>query len=305
MVAHPLHLWIEKRLPEKPVLASGLATAVVTIGLLAPILLILQQLAQQSTTGLRQLQEMVDSGEIQQKLDSDPRVAAVYAWVGSNLDLKKEVEGLSTAVAQNVGGWIKGTVWSSVQLFITVFLLFYLFRDRSEALHALRSYLPLARRESDMLLERIRSMVHATVFGSLTVAGIQGVLGGLMFWFLGLPSPLLWGAVMGVFAIIPVLGTFVIWMPAAILLAVQGSWVKAGIMALWGLLVVSMIDNLLYPMLVGEEIRIHTALIFLAIGGGLALFGISGLVLGPVALVVAIGLVDVVSKRSAKQTTSA
>jgi len=149
-----------------------------------------------------------------------------------------------------------------------------------------------------MLLERIRSMVHATVFGSLTVACIQGLLGGLMFWIMGLPSPLLWGAVMGLFAIVPVMGTFVVWLPAAVLLAAQGSWLKAVILSLWGLLVVSMIDNLLYPILVGAEIRIHTALVFLAIAGGLALFGVSGLVLGPVVLVTAIGLVDVLSTRS-------
>ena len=88
------------------------------------------------------------------------------------------------------------------------------------------------------------------------------------------------------------------------MLAAKVSLVKAGILALWGLLVVSMIDNVLYPMLDGEEIRIHTARVCLASAGGLALFGVSGLVLGPVVLVTAVGLVDVLSTRSAKQTIS-
>jgi predicted PurR-regulated permease PerM len=298
VVAHPLHAWVEKRLPGKPDLASVLATAIVAIGLLAPVVLVVQQLAQQSTSGLGELQEMVKSGTIKQRLESDPKTAIPFQWIEANFDLEKEVENLSAGVRQSIGGWIKGTVWNAVQLLVTVLLLFYLFRDRVEALRALRSYLPLSRRESDMLLERIRSMIHATVFGSLTVAGIQGVLGGLMFWFLGLPGVLLWGAVMALFALVPVVGTFVVWLPAAAFLAAQGSWGKALILTLWGAIVVSMIDNLLYPILVGEEIQIHTALVFMAIAGGLVLFGVSGLVLGPVALVTAIALIEVLSRRA-------
>ena len=299
VVAHPLHAWIQKRLPRKPVLASGIATAIVTIGLLAPVVLIVRQLTRQTTSGLGQLQQTLESGTIKQQLEQDNRTAAAYHWIEANFDLKKEVESLSTGFRQNVGGWIKGTAWTAMQLLITIFLLFFLFRDHVEALRALRSYLPLSRRESDAFLERVRSMIHATIFGSLTVAGIQGVLGGLMFWILGVPGALLWGAVMGLCAIIPVVGTFIVWLPAAAFLAAQGSWGKALILTLWGLLVVSMIDNLLYPMLVGKEIQMHTALVFMSIAGGLALFGVSGLVLGPVALVTAIGLVDVLSRRTA------
>ena len=183
--------------------------------------------------------------------------------------------GLATGVSQNVGGWIEGTVWTAVHLMIT----FSCFSSSSAtAWKRCERCAPtcLSRgRQADLLLERIRTMVNATVFGSLTVAAVQAVL-----------------------------GTFVVWMPAAFLLAAQGRSVKAEILALWGLLVVSMIDNVLYPMLVGEEIRINTALVFLAIVGGLALFVVSGLLLGPVVLVTAIGLVDVLSTRSAKQTTS-
>ncbi|MFN0102625.1 MAG: AI-2E family transporter [Bryobacteraceae bacterium] len=298
VVAHPIHEWIHTRLPRKPELASALATGVVAIGLLAPIVLIVQQLAMQTSTGLGQIQAMVESGELKKKLENDPRAAAVTQWIEANVDPKKEIEGLSGAFKQSVGRWIQGTVWTAMQLLITVFLLYYLFRDRVTALKALKSYLPLSGRESDRVLDRIRSMIHATIFGTLTVACLQGVLGGLMFWILGVPGALLWGAVMAIFAIIPVVGTFIVWLPAAAYLAAQGSWGKALILVIWGALAVSLIDNLLYPILVGQEIRIHTALVFIAIAGGLILFGISGLVLGPVALVTAIGLIDVLSRRT-------
>jgi predicted PurR-regulated permease PerM len=126
--------------------------------------------------------------------------------------------------------------------------------------------------------------VQATLYGTVAVAAVQGTLGGLIFWWLGLPTPLLWGLVMGLLAIIPVLGAFVIWVPAAIFLALDGSWGKALILTGWGAVVIGGIDNLLYPMLVGDRLRLHTIPAFVAIVGGLILFGPSGLLLGPLAV---------------------
>jgi predicted PurR-regulated permease PerM len=151
--------------------------------------------------------------------------------------------------------------------------------------------------EFDRTLIRVRNAVHATVFGTLAVAVVQGVLGGLMFWVLGLPSPLLWGAVMMLLGILPLLGTFVVWLPAAAILISQGSWGKGLALAVWGLLVVSLIDNLLYPMLVGKELHLHTLAIFFAIVGGAVLFGASGIILGPVTLAVTAALLDIWQRR--------
>ena len=112
--------------------------------------------------------------------------------------------------------------------------------------------------ESDYFFERVRGMTYATISGTLVVSLIQGGLGGLMFLILGLPSPLLWGVAMAVMAMLPGLGTLAIWLPAVVVLAAQGHWTKAMILFGWGALVVSTIDNLLYPMLVGREGRLHT-----------------------------------------------
>lgn len=103
-----------------------------------------------------------------------------------------------------------------------------------------------------------------------------------MFWWLGLPAPLLWGVVMGLLAVVPVLGTFIVWIPAAFLLLLDGSGGKALILALWGGIVVSSIDNVLYPILVGRRLKMHTLLAFVSLVGGLVVFGSSGLILGPV-----------------------
>jgi predicted PurR-regulated permease PerM len=120
-----------------------------------------------------------------------------------------------------------------------------------------------------------------------------------MFWLLGLPGALLWGAVMALLAIVPVLGAFVVWVPAALFLALEGSWGKALVLTGWGAGVVSLIDNLLYPILVGKRLRLHTLPVFIAIVGGILLFGSAGLILGPATLAVTVALVEVWRRRTA------
>jgi predicted PurR-regulated permease PerM len=142
-------------------------------------------------------------------------------------------------------------------------------------------------------------VVRASVFGTLLVATIQGVLGGLMFWWLGLPAPLLWGAVMCLLSVLPLLGASIVWIPAAVLLVMEGSWEKALILTVWGSVVVALIDNLLYPIFVGSKLRLHTLLTFIAIVGGLFAFGASGLVLGPLVLAVALAALEIWHERTA------
>jgi len=113
---------------------------------------------------------------------------------------------------------------------------------------------------------------------------VQGLLGGLMFWWLGLPAPLLWGLVMALLAVVPVLGAFIVWIPAALFLALEGEWLRALLLAGWGMLVVGTIDNLLRPVLVGRRLKLHTVPAFLSVVGGLMLFGAVGLLLGPMLL---------------------
>ena len=117
------------------------------------------------------------------------------------------------------------------------------------------------------MCERINDTIHATVYGTLSVSAIQGLLGGLMFWGLELPAPLLWGVVMAILAVVPMLGAFIVWIPAALFLAMEGSWGRALILTLWGILVVGTVDNLLRPILVSNRLKLHTVLAFISIVG--------------------------------------
>jgi predicted PurR-regulated permease PerM len=138
----------------------------------------------------------------------------------------------------------------------------------------------------------------------MVIAAIQGTLGFFIFYVLGLPSPLLWGVVMFVLCMIPMAGAFLVWVPAAIYLALTGAWVKAVILTAWGMLVVGSIDNFLSPRLIGRRTRMHELLIFFGVLGGLDVFGVIGVILGPVVFAITIALVEIVRQANQPVSTS-
>jgi predicted PurR-regulated permease PerM len=188
----------------------------------------------------------------------------------------------------------------SIATLITLFLLFYFLRDKDRILRTLTQLVPLVPAEADIVRNDVRDAIGAIVFGTLVVAVTQGALGGLMFWWLGLPAPILWGSVMAVLAILPLFGAALVWVPAALFLAIDGDWGKALVLTAWGTVVVGLIDNLLLPMLVKNRLRVHTVVVFIAVLGGLFAFGATGAVLGPLILAIALALVDIWRRRMAQ-----
>ena len=158
-------------------------------------------------------------------------------------------------------------------------------------------YLPLAPAELQEVYKATEDTVHATVYGTLGVALVQGTLGGLVFWWLDLPAPMLWGAVMGVLSVLPVLGAALVWAPVAGALALQGQWGDALILTAFGAIVIGLVDNLIYPLIVKDRIRLHAVPVFIAVIGGLVAFGASGVVLGPLLLAVTDALVKLWRQR--------
>jgi predicted PurR-regulated permease PerM len=287
----PLQRWLEAKL-RRPSLAAAVAVLLIGLIVLVPAVFVLQQLVLQAAAGATQVQATITSGEWRQVLDARPRLAGLADRVQQHVDLPGAVTTLASWLSGRAASLVKGSAYQVVGFFLTLYLLFFLLRDRLTALQSLRLLSPLSDGDMDRLFERVSSTIHATVYGTLAVAAAQGLLGGLMFWWLGLSAPLLWGVVMALLAIVPVLGAFVVWVPAAVVLALEGSWGKALILVLWGGLVVGTIDNLLRPILVGKRLEQHTILAFMSVVGGLLLFGPAGLILGPVTLTVTTVLLE-------------
>jgi predicted PurR-regulated permease PerM len=281
----PLQRWLESKL-HRPNIAAIISVLIIGLIVVVPAIFVAQRLAVQAANGARLIEAEVESGDWRRALEGQPRLAPFAERIEQDLDLPGTAKAVASWFSSTAGSIVRGSVYQAIGFCLVFYLLFFLLRDRYAALDALRSLSPLSESEMDHMLSRISDTIHATIYGTLAVSAVQGLLGGLMFWWLGLPAPLLWGVVMALLAVIPVLGAFVVWLPAVLVLALNGHWGKAAILALWGMFVVGTIDNLLRPVLVGNRLKLHTVLAFISVVGGLMWFGPAGLILGPVALTI-------------------
>ena len=176
-----------------------------------------------------------------------------------------------------------------------VFALFLLLREGPRIVTVILDLLPFERQQSEAVLWRIRDVVHGSMHGVVVIALVQGALCGAMFWLLGVPSAALWGAATVVTSVIPLLGAAVVWVPGALYLGLTHDWARAIVLAMWGAVVVSSIDNVLRPRLVGDRVGLSELAMFFALLGGVRAFGLVGIVLGPVIFATIAAIVDVLT----------
>lgn len=187
-----------------------------------------------------------------------------------------------------------------LNLFIIIFLMFYLFKDGNHIFNKIKSLIPFKHTYQEIIFKQFSDVLYAVVYGQLLIALIQGILGGIGFFILGIPSPLLWGIAMAFFALIPFVGPPIIWIPVALLQILSGlsqsdnSIITKGILlALYGFFIIGTIDNFLRPKIIGDRAKIHPILVLLGVVGGLKLFGLIGLIVGPVILAIFMTLIRI------------
>lgn len=292
VLAHPLHDRIARRV-HRPNLAAVSAVAIVAFGLVAPVTFTGYRLITEGTHFLQMLKSQTESEQWRSIFERNPTWQGALSWVEAHVDLRTVTVSAVNRATSWLSSFVEGSFWSLVHMFLGFFALFFLFRDRSLLLRKLKSFVPLSPSETDRLFSRVANTIHATIYGTFVIAFVQGMLGGLMFWWLGLSAPLFCGVVMALLALIPVLGAPVVWVPASIYLAMTGSWGKAFILSIWGTFVIGFLDNLLYPVLVGNRMRMHPLLVVISVLGGIAVFGGAGLILGPVSVVVTNLLIEI------------
>ena len=297
IVFYPVHRRILAR-TKSPSWSALLSSVLVIVTILVPLSLVTLALVRELAAFAQGLQSNADSflnpeSPVVRKILDRLSPYVDVEQLRSHDFLAERLRGLSGVIAGRTLGFLGGFVGVIVQTFFVIFTMYYLFRDGERLRSALRNSLPLASAKSNEIFRRTNEVIGASVYGVLVIASIQGTIGGIAFWLLGLPSPLLWGVVMIFLSMIPMLGAFIVWVPAAIFLAVTGHWAKALILSIVGALVIGSIDNFLRPKLVGEKTRLHELLIFFSVLGGLNVFGVLGLVLGPVIVAIALALIDV------------
>ncbi|MDB5327442.1 MAG: family transporter [Phycisphaerales bacterium] len=291
IVAYPFYERVRRRVTS-PKWAASLITvmAIIVIGLL-PIAILAVSAASQVPEGIDAAQDGIN--KVKQFLAGDSRVAHyIHQYVNTD-QLGEQIKGVAGPAIQNslkVAGGVLGIL---VKIAFTMFALFYLLRDADAIGRATMNLLPLTEAQALKVFHRCREVIKASVQGVMVIAAVQGVIGGISFVAVGIPSSVLWGFVMFITALVPAVGAAIVWLPAAAILAINGHYWKAGIIVFVGGVIVSSIDNVLRPRLVGEKAGLHDLVIFFSVLGGLQAFGVAGLFIGPVVVALTLSIIEV------------
>jgi predicted PurR-regulated permease PerM len=290
----PLHRRVAKHLPAT--IAAGVSTAVVTLVLLVPTVLVLVALARQGAGAVDLLQKAFAAG-------IPAPLADAYAWVADWLPLPPLAEAtahlqqlLSGAVGTlaSRAGSVFGAIFTVVfELVMTGLALFFCFRDGPAMVRGLLRLLPINPAHRQELAVSLQELIHASVTSGVIVAAIQGLLGGIIFAVLGIQAAIFWGVVMGTLSLFPLIGSWLVWAPVAIWLFATGQTGAAIGLTLCGVILIGGIDNVLRPILIGGRAQMGMLPLLIGLLGGVSAFGFIGLVLGPVVLAIATSLIRV------------
>ena len=298
IVTQPVYGWILSRL-RRPALSATVALIVVSLSLVVPSLVVMVSAGNHILILLKSVQSGPAEQSLRQFVAGHARLHDALQYVMDNVDVDATMEKAAGSIASQVGSVLGKSIDAVTQIVVMLFLLFFLYRDKDAALGIARRLIPLQAKETEYLLERVNSAVMALVLGRFFVAALQGLLAGIGFALLGVGAATLLGALTMLFAMIPAVGAFVVWLPVVVYLFAIHHWVQALILLGFGALIISTLDNVLYPILVGTRLQLHSAPIFLAMLGGVVLFGVTGLILGPIAFSVTEALLEIWRTRSA------
>jgi predicted PurR-regulated permease PerM len=276
--------------------AAFLSTLAVVVVILLPIFGISIIALQDLGTGIAWLESQLTSGF--------PVFGRAVAWLegvlirvglgdlnvqASLADRLADVPGLVVGRTFRVVSGVGGV---ALQVGVGLFTLFYLFRDGGRMLDAAKGLVPLPSGPTELLVRRTHEVIFAAVYGHVFVAMVQGLLGGLAFWALGIPTPAVWGVLMGALSLIPMIGPAFVWIPAGAVLIATGATLRGVLLLLFGLLVISTIDNVIRAILVSGRARVHPLVVFFGVLGGVLMFGAVGILVGPVLIVAAAALME-------------
>lgn len=306
IIAWPLHDWVTRRVTENRTGAAVLSTLVVIAAIVVPGVFVTYHVVREAETAADQVRDQSPTNSLRDRMAESPALARVVAWADRvGVDIDAEARKAVGSATSDITGLAQGSVMAVLQAAVAFFILFHLLRDRTALLSGVRQLLPVTKPEADRVFTSAAGSVHANLHATLVTSVIDGVGGGLVFWAVGLPSPMLWGVVMFVLSFLPILGTFLVWMPAAAYLAATGDWLGAFALVTWGVVSWFVTDNFIYVRIAGEHMRLHQVPTLIAFLGGLALFGAAGMVLGPGILAVTAAVLDVWHRRAVEAAEAA
>lgn len=296
--------WYDKMLVilKKPSLASFATSLVIFLIIFAPLLLVTKL----ATSEIITTYQLVDSGNLKSDVlalktktlevsNAYPLPAGIASPIElvQNVDVNnliKQISNIATLIAKHIYQGMSQLIFT---LFIMFFCLYYFFKDNKKLIAKIFNLSPLKNSQEKILLKNFIDISKATLKGSLVIAIVQGFLTTILFMVTGVSSAVLLGVVATLFALIPMVGAAIVWIPAGIIMLIMGNIWQGITILLFGTIVISMIDNFLRPQLVGNSTSLHPLIIFLSTLGGISFFGLTGFLLGPVTAVLFLNLLDI------------
>jgi predicted PurR-regulated permease PerM len=291
----PAFLLLSKRFSVSK--AALFSTLGVTLVLIVPVLMVLLFAGREAVDITVRVRSLVSGGSIMVPAGIADTIRRHWPASLQDLDfmgpLQQGMEKAASYLAGSLAAMLKNLFAFFLDLFILLFALFFMFRDGDAILRAVRHLIPFEQKIQDEMLTESRDLIFASVAVALFIAAIQGVLGGVAFALTRFPAPVFMGVLIAFFSIVPVVGSALIWAPAALWLGLNGHWGKAALVVIICGIVAGLADNLVRPLLLRNRTRLNDLLLFISILGGLQVFGLLGLVAGPTIVAAALGVFQV------------
>lgn len=301
IIFYPVYKFILKIVKSKP-LASALTLFLAFLIIVGPFFSLFFVLLDEA----KSFADQTDKGFIESVKDffSVPEVAKIVKKTQSYFGMEDmsvvdiiqgNVKKIGQGMFDSLSKWIGNIAKVALDFVFMGFTMFFLLKDGVDFLEKLRKYLPFSEAQREKLRTQIKDMIVTTVYGGIIIAAAQGTLGGIAFFALGIGSPVFWGFAMAVASFLPLVGTSIIWLPVSIYLFVTGSYAKGIILALFGVLVIGIIDNILRPIIISGRTKVPTLMIFFSVIGGINFFGFIGFIIGPLVVALFISVFTIFS----------
>ncbi|MBW7472885.1 AI-2E family transporter [Marinobacter sp. M216] len=288
LIFHPVQQLLVRKIGERPNVNALITLVTCMVIVVIPVLVLITSLIAEGVGVYQQIQDgEIRPGEyIDQVNKSFPAIQSFLAQFDINFaEIRDRAVNIFVGGSQFFAKQALGVGQNTFQFFLglalMVYLAFFLLRDGTKLVELMIRALPLGDERERLLFAKFAEVTRATVKGNLLIAIIQGALGGLIFWILGISGALLWGVVMAIVSLLPAVGAALVWVPAAIYLAAVGDTIQAVILTIFGVVVIGLADNLLRPVLVGRDTKLPDYIVLLSTLGGIVMFGVNGFVMGP------------------------
>jgi len=304
VVSYPVYARLARK--WNPTLAATASTVGVILILIVPALLVTGAFIHQGVEAVQEVQQQIQSGHFSWVNDLWLRVQARFPDANpGNLTtvIHRYADAGAAYLGSRLGAVLRNTAVFLFHLAVMILAMFYLFRDGDSIVARLREVLPFEKSHRDKMIDETRELIFASVTSSLVAAVAHGILGGLAFGLTGIRAPIFWGVMMGFFSLIPLVGSALIWVPAAISLMVDGHIGMGIALMIFCSVIVGLVDNIIRPWMISGRAEMGGLVVFISVLGGISVFGMLGVVLGPIVVAAGASMLDLYAPGASARNT--